>query len=395
MPATPSDAPTRSEPKRGALTGAALTDEVFDSSPSLLRPSRGSANTVAGLQQHFSPREAAELIAAVNGRSLPTLDLTAGDGSLLAGMDREACFGIEIDADQVAAGTYEAIHGDLQVAYPMLRLLGVEFPRVACNPPFGLDWTPNGQRENSTVATWLMANALLTDYGAGAFIAGRDRFLREVVPRPDAAGVYALIECDDLFDGVELPCLLAFFVIAENIETPREGGPLRLSASRAELPTLVQRIRAERERVGAYVPETSVRHPRPLLEQHFETVSEELRQRRDAAASTRQRYDLALNGARISARSSAFARLVLSQRRVLRNVERLQVSRAPTSRRTCASGDSSARSSPRRRRLLRRGKDLEPGGKAESRLRAEIRRSSDEGQRRPAAPSGRCHHRFR
>lgn len=71
--------------KRGALTGAALTAEVFDSSPSLLRPNRGGSST--GLQQYFSPPEVAELVAAVNGSDLPTLDLTAGDGSLLAAVD--------------------------------------------------------------------------------------------------------------------------------------------------------------------------------------------------------------------------------------------------------------------------------------------------------------------
>lgn len=43
--------------KRGSLTGAALNDEVFDSSPTLLRPSRGGT-AVTGLQQYFTPREA-------------------------------------------------------------------------------------------------------------------------------------------------------------------------------------------------------------------------------------------------------------------------------------------------------------------------------------------------
>ncbi len=94
------------------------------------------------------PPEAAELIAAVNGHAMSTLDPTAGDGSLLAGVDPEHRFGIEIDADQVKAGTYEAIHGDVQRAYPLLRVLGTRFPRIACNPPFGLDWRgPRQARE--------------------------------------------------------------------------------------------------------------------------------------------------------------------------------------------------------------------------------------------------------
>ena len=322
MPASTTSASERPRAKRGDLTGAALTDEVFDSSPSLLRPTRGK-NAVAGLQQYFAPPEAAELVAAVNGRMLSTLDLTAGDGSLLAEVDPDLRFGIEIDADQVKAGGYEAIHGDVQRAYPLLRLLGAEFPRLACNPPFGLDWTLGGKRENSTLATWRMAMALLAERGAGAFIAGRDRFAREVLPRPDAAGIYALIECDDLFEGVELACTIAFFVAPENVIEPREGGPLRLAASREELPGLAERIGDERGEVAGYVIDRPLCPYRASLVERFETVAKELARRRESERQTRQRYDLALKGGRISARPSPFARLALQQRRELRGVERL------------------------------------------------------------------------
>jgi hypothetical protein len=309
--------------KRSALTGAALSDEVFDSSPSLLRPSRGDRDTVAGLQQFFSPPEAAELIAAVNGRDHSTLDLTAGDGSLLAGVEPDFRFGIEIDADQVKAGAYEAIQGDVQRAYPLLRLLRAQFPRVACNPPFGLDWQINGRKENSTIATWRMANALLAEHGAGAFIAGRDRFAREVLSRPDAAGVYALVECKDLFEGVELPCAIAFFVLAENATEPREGGPLRLKSARAELAGLAEEIEAEREAVADWVERPFRCRYRRQLGETFETVAKELVRRRSEEAKKRQRYDLELKGSSVSARPSPFARLALGQRRSLREVERL------------------------------------------------------------------------
>lgn len=323
MPASASPASAPTEEKRSALTGATLNDEVFDSSASLLRPSRGDANTVAGLQQFFSPPEAAELIAAVGGRSISTLDLTAGDGSLLAEVEPDFRFGIEIDADQVKAGAYEAIQGDVQRAYPLLRLLGTTFPRIACNPPFGLDWQINGRRENSTVATWRMASALLAEDGAGAFIAGRDRFARDVLSRPDAAGVYALVECGDLFDGVELPCVIAFFVTAENAEDPREGGPLALGASREELPGLAEQIVTERDQVAGYVPEPLRCPYRASLAETFESVGEELARRRESEAAKRQRHDLALEGGRVSARPSPFARLALGQRRGLREVQRL------------------------------------------------------------------------
>lgn len=323
MPVSTPPASAPSQGKRSALTGAALSDEVFDSSPSLLRPSRGDRDTVAGLQQFFSPPEVAELIAAVNGREHSTLDLTAGDGSLLAGIEPDFRFGVEIDADQVKTGIYEAIHGDLQRAYPLLRLLRTQFPRVACNPPFGLNWQMNGCKENSMVATWRMANALLAERGAGAFIAGRDRFARDVLSRPDATGVYALIECKDLFEGVELPCVIAFFVLAGNAEEPREGGPLCLKASREELLDLAQEIRSERQQVASWVHDPFRCRYRTALIETFKTVSKELARRRDEEAAKRQRYDLELKGNRVSARPSPIARLALGQRRGLREVERL------------------------------------------------------------------------
>ncbi len=323
MSASASPAPAPAKAKRGALTGAALSDEVFDSSRSVLRPVRGAKTAVTGLQQFFSPPEAAELIAAVNCRTLSTLDLTAGDGSLLAGVEPDFRFGVEIDADQLKVGGYEGIHGDVQLAYPLLRLLGTTFPRVACNPPFGLDWSLGGKPENSTVATWRMATTLLAADGAGAFIAGRDRFAREVMGRPDAAGVYALVECEELFERVELPCVIAFFVGADNAAEPRESGPLTLTASRDKLPQLAEQIRAERERVAGYVAEPFHCRYRGSLVERFQTVGKELERRREDLAATRQKFDLILKGGKISARPSPFARLALQQRRLLRNVERL------------------------------------------------------------------------
>jgi len=84
-----------------------------------------------------------------------------------------------------------------------------------------------------------MCQGLLAPRGCGAFIAGRDRFLRDVAPRADAAGVYALVECRDLFDGVALPCVIAFFLAPENrVEnTP----PVELHAKRGDLRALAVR----------------------------------------------------------------------------------------------------------------------------------------------------------
>ena len=84
----------------------------------------------------------------------------------------------------------------------MLRKLGVQFPQIVANPPFGLPWTDGaGRAENSTVAVWRMSLALLAPQGVGAFICGRDRFRREVLSREDAAGVFAAVECETCSRG--------------------------------------------------------------------------------------------------------------------------------------------------------------------------------------------------
>ncbi len=172
--------------KGGKLFGGALTDEALDSSRSVLGTTQ-FGNT-RGLQQFYTPPEVAAFIKqAIDplGR-LPVLDPTAGDGALLAPWPREQRFGVEIDGDQVRAGDYHAITGDVQRAFPMLRKLGVQVPQIVANPPFGLTWTDGaGRAENSTVAVWRMSLALLAPQGVGAFVCGRDRFRREPVVAGD------------------------------------------------------------------------------------------------------------------------------------------------------------------------------------------------------------------
>ena len=124
--------------KRGRVSGGAISAEVIESSTSVLRHAHGGH--LIGLQQYFSPPEASQLARAVfDGISLPVLDPTAGNGALLSAFEHR--YGIEIDPDHTRNADYTAIPGDLQRVYPLLRLLGVEFPAVVLNPPFGLNWT--------------------------------------------------------------------------------------------------------------------------------------------------------------------------------------------------------------------------------------------------------------
>src|SRR5215211_6858187 len=202
--------------KGSRLVGGAITEEALDSSASVI--DRRGARARAGLQQFFSPPEAAALAARViTGGEAPSdyapfvLDPTAGNGALMAAWPRERRFGVEIDPDQVEAGDYTPLRGDLQRLYPLMRLAGVRFPAVVCNPPFGLDWRDpaSGRTVNSTALCLRFALELLEERGQGLLIAGRDRYHRELESRPEARCVWCTIDCEDLFEGAALPVTLA------------------------------------------------------------------------------------------------------------------------------------------------------------------------------------------
>jgi hypothetical protein len=301
--------------KRGELSGAALSEEALDSSRSVLGAHRGLQQR--GLQQFYTPPEAAELMKAVIDphARFAVLDPTAGNGALLSPWPAERRYGIEIDPDQVRAGDYRAITGDLQRAFPMLRRLGVRFRRIAANPPFGLDWQDgSGRPENSALATWRMGLALMADEGVGAFICGRDRFRREIARREDAAGVFATVECEDLFDGVTLPCLIAFFVSAENRVDGRAAPLVELCASREELrdPALSDRVHDALIEAAAFVSPYAPPGEGPL--ESFKLVQRELERRRREARRGAPTHDVELRGSeRLSIRPCPVTRQALAR----------------------------------------------------------------------------------
>ena len=280
--------------KRGSLFDGALTEEALASSRRVLQKSRGNKNAPIGLQQWFSPPEAANLIAGVMndrwGTPGAVFDPTAGAGALLEPYPAGKRFGIEIDADHVPdTGTaepaqdgldglvsYRGISGDAQRVVPMLRAAGVRFPAIVLNPPFGLDWTDAvhangdaGKRINSTALAYLWALDLLKQFGQGAMICGTDRLAKEILSRPEGRGVYAVVDVEGpLFPGVALPTSIAFFVRPDDLSDgisvlPRRGetaplaegnpAPAHFAARREDLPGLAGDVTAARDARANYV----------------------------------------------------------------------------------------------------------------------------------------------
>lgn len=166
-----------------------------------------------------------------------------------------------------------------------------------------------------------MSLALLDEHGAGAFVCGRDRFAREILVRDDAAGVVATVECEDLLDGVLLPCLIAFLFKPENLFG---GAPprLKLAAARDELDdaALGVSIRRQLERCSEYVVSYAVESNRA----HWRLLDRELDRRRRDKQAGRQRYDVDLRaGERLSIRPGPFARAAIAKAGLLKVVEKL------------------------------------------------------------------------
>lgn len=357
--------------KHGGLFGGALTEEVLASSRRVLSNPRGNKNATVGLQQWFSPPEAAQLIAGVmadrHGAPGAVLDPTAGAGALLEPFPAEKRFGIEIDVDHVpdpgadpdqdglSGGVlYRGIRGDAQKVVPMLRAAGVRFPAIVLNPPFGLGWRDAahakggangkaGKEINSTALAYLWALDLLQQFGQGAMICGTDRLAKEVLSRPEGRGVYAVADVQGpLFPGVALPTSIVFFVRPDDLggglsglsrgsrdgerERPGESPavpPAHFAAAREDLPDLADAITAARDARANYV---STYARLPELKQDFRAVEIEHDRRRRAARSKKVRsgFDLDLRGNKVSVGLSAYTRLALSNAARLREVELLK-----------------------------------------------------------------------
>ena len=329
-PATIEDpeAPGLSPEKHGSLIGGAMSEEVFVSSRKVLSRHRG-AGAFTGLQQWFTPPEGAQLISAVFGGPEAVLDPTAGAGSLLAPYPEERRFGIEIDGDHAQNAPYTAVHGNAQSVVPMLRAAGVRFAAVAANPPFGLAWRdpvhgtkgrPN-KEINSTLLAYLWSLDLLSVHGQGALICGTTRLRKEILTSPEGAGIYAVVDVQGpLFDGVDLPTSIAFFAPPDNLRAEHGGGgprgvqPVRLSATREDLPGLSDRIKETRNVRAGYVSTFASREETTRLVSGFVAVKKEhekrLREARSKKPATNFDLDLASN--KVSISMSAYTRLALA-----------------------------------------------------------------------------------
>lgn len=305
--------------KGTALVGGAVTDEVLESSASILTPGMYGAGQ-KGLQQFYSPPEAARLAAQVIGDSVAVLDPTAGDGSLLKEFGPTLSFGIEIDKDQIKAseGGYNPIQGDLQHVYTLLRLGMSPWDAIVANPPFGLQWSDptlrDGKDTNSTVLTLMMVTRLLAEDGQFMLICGQGRHERQLKQLPDYSMVYAVIHCDDLFEGTQEPVDILFGVHDALRSTAQVGVLGERTVGRDMLDLCASWVTDLREKALDEYTRVAYRswsaHQRV---DEFKKVQDEYNRRVEKRIKTRE-FDAQLyNGDHIQWLPSAFATLALRQ----------------------------------------------------------------------------------
>ncbi len=311
------------EGQHGRLEGVTITKEVLDSSPSVLRKTRNGHTT--GLQAWFTPSTIASFVARVIGSGTPVIDLTAGSGMMLEGFDRNCRYGIEINPANHEEPSYEQIPGDAQRAVPMLRAAGIQFPAIAINPPYGLDFVDHahgGQsgKLNSTVAAWEWSQDLLSHQGQGAILLGTDRLTREILSRPSSKAIYAIIDFPSrsVWDSVHTNVSLAFFINARNVRhgwTP-DDYRIRMDLFPADLGSSTQKILEARSWAAQWERKHEIQsYELSALETSFKAVTTEYARRRRAQEKGQEKvsHDLSLKKNKIVSTPSPYARILLAK----------------------------------------------------------------------------------
>ncbi len=314
-----------SREKHGRIEGGLLDEDVLASSRSILQPGRGAAGTVKGMQQWFTPVAIASFVARVLGPDNPVIDTTAGAGSMLKGFDRSMRFGIEFDPDHTKEPSYQAIAGDVQRVLPMMRAAGLQFPRVAINPPFGLDWRDPKHASatiNSTVLAYLWSTEILQRLGMGAMLSGTLRLKNEVMRRPESNAIFAIVDItENVWPEVDLPCSISFFLHPENrrADYPAE----HYESSVEDLFDLAMDIKRDANRhSAAYVAEHTHYYSDGIL-QTFRAVRNEYERRaaHRAESKRKQKFDVELKGQTIKAAPAAYGQLLLAKAGTLRQIQ--------------------------------------------------------------------------
>ena len=309
-----------SEHQKGTSLDGIDEESLASSKGVLSKGSFGSGQK--GLQQFYSPPALAKIVKQMFGSTINVLDPTAGDGSLLAEIDPGYSYGIEIDAEQIQnakdeARGYHAIKGDLQHVYPLLRKGMDSFSAIAANPPFGLPWNEptyrDGKATNSAELTWWYMQQMLAEDGQMIFVDGLNHVNSKIVTMPGSAGIYAIIECDDLFEGTVHPIGIVF-AVHEELGSRTEGTEIaRRKFTLDTLDLAGEWLREQRKTIlGRYNDPAHRNWGSHEWPDKWKTIQTEYERRLEGRIKKNREYDALLVGSsKVQFLPSAFATLAL------------------------------------------------------------------------------------
>jgi len=200
------------------------------------------------------------------------------------------------------------------------RKIGFSIDAIALNPPFGLTFNDEsfGGNLNSTVLCYLYATRLISSYGQGVLIAGRDRLIKEILPRKEGDYIYAIVEVDDMFLNASIPTTMAFFT-----PTPLDGIELlKLKSKREELPKLADEIIAMRNSVQRWTATTTSEYYLEQIREMWTVIKSEYKRRYETSKTKEPQYSLDVDK-KIKVRLSPYQKVLLANSGYLSTLENL------------------------------------------------------------------------
>ena len=294
--------------KHGRIEGGLVNDEVLNSSDAILKKAwRGNFK---GVQQWFTPAHISSFVADILGRHIPVLDTTAGSGAMLAAFNESMRYGIEFDQDHTRSKpNYHVIEGDAQRVVPMLRAVGVKFPRIAINPPYGLTWKDSAHTKsadatmNSTVMAYLWAQDLLQGGGHGAILCGTENLIK-IMQHEQGRGVYAVMNLPSgsVWKSVESSVSLAFYVKTAVLDEAKRPETYRMTETLDPEDSLTMyrsQVREARMMTGSYSRNHFYPEEIDLLRERWDDVAAEYKRRKTIQEGKHKpTHDVAMSGSK-------------------------------------------------------------------------------------------------
>ena len=288
-----------------------------------------------GTMQFETPIAVARMLAIPLPRRRPIIaDLQCGHGALLNATANDSTeHRLGVDIDPTAPGHFRSvIVANVCDLLPLFRDVGVKFPLVVLNPPYGLRWPTthlppppaagrrvgySGRRLaephlDSTYATWLMAHSLLAPYGEGYLIANASTVELTMANCPLMQHAWWHLTMPNFFpDAPGLERVSVVYFAADH-----RHGPHRMELPSASLPELEAAVRQAALRRNSWIRGLHMDRTGSINEEsgadireRFAAAKQEWDRRQAALKGEHGEWNIYLRGGRIAIHLTPFQTL--------------------------------------------------------------------------------------